>query len=271
MARVVLVSGASSGLGQACARELAARGDTVFGTSRSPRDDDGGVAMLAMDVDDDDSVARAVATVVERGGRIDAVVNNAGFGFAGALEDTSSAEARAQLETNVIGVLRVCRAVLPHMRRAGRGHIVNVSSLAGRIALPYQGIYSASKFALAGLTASLRHELAADGIRVAMVEPGDFKTGFTAARRLTAASGAASVHHDALRRTLAIVERDEAHGADPTAFARAVARLLDDPSPPLRTSCGHASQRFAAWLHDRVPDPIAERVVRRLYAVPRRR
>jgi D-serine deaminase-like pyridoxal phosphate-dependent protein len=78
-------------------------------------------------------------------------------------------------------------------------------------------------------------------------------------------------NHDALRRTLAIVERDEAHGADPTAFARAVARLLDDPSPPLRTSCGHASQRFAAWLHDRVPDPIAERVVRRLYAVPRRR
>jgi NAD(P)-dependent dehydrogenase (short-subunit alcohol dehydrogenase family) len=271
VARVVVVSGASSGLGQACARFLAARGDDVFGTSRSARDDDAGVAMLAMDVDDDASVERAVAMVVERSGRIDAVVNNAGFGLAGALEDTSSDEARAQLDTNVIGVLRVCRAVIPYMRRAGGGHIVNVSSLAGRVAMPYQGMYTASKFALAGLTTSLRHELAADGIRVALVEPGDFKTGFTAARRMSAASGTNSVHRDALARTLAIVEHDEANGADPTRFAQTIARLLDDPSPPLRTSCGHAGQRFGAWLHDRVPDPIAERVVRRLYAVTRRR
>lgn len=268
MPQVVLVSGASSGLGQACARGLAARGDTVFGTSRSVREDDGEVKMLAMDVDDDASVERAVATLLERTGRIDAVVNNAGFGFAGALEDTSSDDARAQLETNVIGVLRVCRAVIPHMRRAGGGHIVNVSSLAGRIAMPYQGMYTASKFALAGLTASLRHELAADGIRVALVEPGDFRTGFTAARRTSVAS---SVHRDALARTLAIVERDEAGGADPVEFARTIARLLDDPSPPLRTSCGHAGQRFGAWLHDRVPDALAELVVRRLYAVARRR
>ncbi|HWB80527.1 MAG TPA: SDR family oxidoreductase [Nannocystaceae bacterium] len=271
MARVVLVTGASSGLGQACARFLALRGDTVFGTSRSAREDDGGVAMLAMDVDDDASVERAIATIVARAGRIDAVVNNAGFGLAGALEDTTSDEARAQLETNVIGVLRVCRAVIPHMRHAGVGHIVNVSSLAGRVAMPYQGMYTASKFALTGLTTSLRHELAADGIRVALVEPGDFKTGFTAARRMSAGSKRSAVHHDALARTLAIVERDEASGADPTRFAQTIARLLDDPAPPLRTSCGHAGQRFGAWLHDRVPDPIAERVVRRLYAVARRR
>jgi NAD(P)-dependent dehydrogenase (short-subunit alcohol dehydrogenase family) len=231
----------------------------------------GGVAMLAMDVDDDASVEAAIAELVERAGRIDAVVNNAGFGLAGALEDTSSAEARAQLETNVIGVLRVCRAVVPHMRRAGGGHIVNVSSLAGRVAMPYQGMYSASKFALAGLTASLRHELAADRIRVALVEPGDFKTGFTAARRLTAASGPSSLHHESLARTLAVVERDEAGGADPEIFARTVARLLDHPAPPLHTSCGHAGQRFGAWLHDRVPDAIAERVVRRLYRVRARR
>jgi NAD(P)-dependent dehydrogenase (short-subunit alcohol dehydrogenase family) len=157
------------------------------------------------------------------------------------------------------------------MRRAGRGHIVNVSSLAGRVAMPYQGMYTASKFALTGLTASLRHELAADGIRVALVEPGDFKTGFTAARRTSVASGAGSVHRDALASTLAIVERDEAGGADPIHFARTIARLLDDPSPPLRTSCGHAGQRFGAWLHDRVPDALAERVIRRLYAVARRR
>jgi NAD(P)-dependent dehydrogenase (short-subunit alcohol dehydrogenase family) len=266
--RVVLVTGASSGLGLACARALAARGDRVFGTSRSAKPDEDGVEMIAMDVDDDDSVAHGVATIIERAGRIDAVVNNAGFGYAGALEDTSSAEARRQLETNVLGVLRVCRAVVGPMRRAGGGHVVNVSSLAGRIGLPYQGMYCASKFALEGLTESLRHELAADRIRVAIVEPGDFATGFTAARRPTAASGPGSRHHEAFVRTLAVFERDERGGADPRRFADAVVRILDDPAPPLRTTTGLASQRLGAWAFRVVPDAIGEWVLRRLYRVP---
>lgn len=265
--RVVLVTGASSGLGLACARALAARGDRVFGTSRTARSDADGIEMLAMDVDDDASVDRGVQSIVERAGRIDAVVNNAGFGYAGALEDTSTEEARQQLETNVIGVLRVCRAVVPTMRRTGGGHLVNVSSLAGRIGLPYQGMYSASKFALEGLTESLRHELAADRIRVALVEPGDFATGFTAARRPTAASGPGSHHEGALARTLAIVERDERGGADPRRFADAVLGILDDPAPPLRTTTGLVGQRLGAWAFRVVPDAIGEWALRRLYRV----
>jgi NAD(P)-dependent dehydrogenase (short-subunit alcohol dehydrogenase family) len=151
------------------------------------------------------------------------------------------------------------------MRRRGGGHIVNVSSLGGRIGLPYQGMYSASKFALEGLSESLRHELAADRIRVAIVEPGDFRTGFTSARRITAQNSEA--HRAAFAAALEVIARDEANGAEPRRFADVVARLLDSPSPPLRTTIGHAGQRFGAWLYAILPATIGERAIRSLYAL----
>lgn len=145
--RAVLVTGASSGIGQAIARHLAARGWRVFGTSRREAASFDGVNMAVIDADDDQSASRAVAFVVEKTGRLDAVVNNAGWALMGPIEDTSIAAARAQLETNFFGVLRVCRAALPIMRAQRAGHVVNVSSLAGVFGMPFSGIYSASKFA----------------------------------------------------------------------------------------------------------------------------
>ena len=171
---MVLVTGASSGIGLACADLLARRGFRVYGASRTATEPERAFPSLRMDVDDDVSVAEGVARVLEREGRIDAAVNCAGFGIAGA---------KRQFETNFFGVLRVCRAVLPAMRERRAGTIVNVSSIAGLVPLPFQGFYSASKFALEGMSEALRMEVRPFGIRVVLVEPGDCRTHFTANRR----------------------------------------------------------------------------------------
>jgi NAD(P)-dependent dehydrogenase (short-subunit alcohol dehydrogenase family) len=207
----VLITGASSGIGKACAEYLFMRRCRVYGTSRrtphvEPRSTPPEAVPLfqtiPLDITSDESVEKAVSLVLESEGRIDAVVNNAGFGLAGAVESTSIAEAREQFETNFFGTMRVCRAVLPAMRRQGHGHILNVSSVAGQIGIPFQGIYSATKFAVEGLTEALRLEVAPFGIRVVLIEPGDFHTGFTANRRRTVGGDAAVYaqrrHHDAV-------------------------------------------------------------------------
>src|SRR5262249_23512447 len=146
----VLITGASSGIGKCCAEHLVNHGYRVFGTRRrgpgAPATP-AAAEMIEMDVDDDRSVHLGVDTVLQRAGRLDCVVNNAGWGLMGAIEDTSVEEAKAQLETNFFGVLRVCRTVLPIMRRQGGGYIINMSSLAAIVGLPFSGLYSASKFA----------------------------------------------------------------------------------------------------------------------------
>jgi NAD(P)-dependent dehydrogenase (short-subunit alcohol dehydrogenase family) len=168
---VVLVTGTSSGIGRATAEELARRGHTVFAGGRRlagvPATPDGaaGIEPVELDVRSDEDAERVVGEVVERAGRLDVVVNNAGIGIAGAVEETSADEVREQLETNVLGVWRLCRAVLPVMRAAGGGLIVNLSSLSGVVATPYQGAYSASKFAVEGLSESLRLEVAPSASR----------------------------------------------------------------------------------------------------------
>ena len=178
--RVVLVTGASSGIGLACATHLAGRGYRVYGTSRRPgAGQAGSLAMLAADVTDDGSVEQAVATVLDREGRLDIVVNNAGMGIAGPVENTSIEQAKWQLEVNFFGAFRVCRAALPAMRKQGSGYIVNIGSIGGLIAIPYQAMYSASKFALEGMSEALRMEVRPFGVRVVIIEPGDHKTGIT--------------------------------------------------------------------------------------------
>jgi len=274
--RTVLVTGASSGFGRAIAAHLARTGHRVYGTSRrAPPPGEAGTvpgnalepALIQMDVCADDSVARAVEHVLRHDQRLDALVNNAGFGIAGALEDTSAGELQRQLDTNVVGVLRVCRAVLPHMRRRGEGCVVNVGSLAGVIALPFQGAYSASKFALEGLTEALRMEVSPFGIRVVLVEPGDFRTGFTASRIRTAASLANPVYAERFARALGIVERDEEHGAEPEGVAVLVGAILDSRSPRLRYTAGPWLQRAAPVLKRLLPASLLERAVMRTYGL----
>lgn len=270
--RVVLITGASSGIGRACAQHLQARGYRVYGTSRrvSASDGvarDGDVRMIAMDVTCEDSVAAAVALVMAREGRIDVVVNNAGYGIAGAVEDTSLAEARAQLDTNFFGVLRVCRAVLPILRGQGGGYLVNISSIGGLIAIPFQGLYSASKFAVEGMTESLRAELRPYGVKVVMIEPGDFHTGFTGQRQRVAAA-AASVHDARYRAALGVMEADETAGATPDAIARLLERIINRRSPALRYLAGPFMQKLSVLVFKRLlPQRWFERLIAGYYRI----
>ena len=266
--KVVLITGASSGIGQACARHLARRGYQVFGTSRRPQPGaEEPFEMIPMDVTDENSVRQGVATVLARADRLDAVVNNAGFGFGGAVEDTSIDEAREMFETNFFGMLRVCRAVLPHLRERRAGTIVNVSSLAGLVSQPFVGLYCATKFAVEGMTEALRMEVRPFGIHVVMIEPGDTRTGFTANRRPTQASQAASPYADNMQRTLAVIEHDENTGASSEAVARLLERILRSRSPRLRYPVGSAFQRFATAARKIMPAGLFERLLTQYYKV----
>lgn len=181
--QVILITGSSSGIGRATAIEAVARGHRVFASARRPEDmadlaRPGAIDPLSLDVTDVASVERAVAEVLRCAGRLDALVNNAGYGQYGAAEDVSLSDWRRQFEVNVFGAVAVIQAVLPAMRNAGRGTIVNVSSVAGKIAIPFAGPYCASKHALEAISDALRVEVAPFGVRVVLVEPGPIATKF---------------------------------------------------------------------------------------------
>ncbi|MEA3239233.1 MAG: SDR family oxidoreductase [Candidatus Bipolaricaulota bacterium] len=266
---MVLITGASSGIGKACAERLASEGDRVYGTSRHPKEEASvpGLQMIAMDVNDDESVAATIERIVQAEGRIDVLVNNAGFGIGGAVEDTSIEEAKALFETNFFGMLRVCRRALPVMRKVRHGTIVNVSSLGGRIGLPYQGLYSATKFAVEGMSEALRMEVRQFGIRVIMIEPGDFRTGFTKNRRYVAAAQQDSVYSGSFGRTIKVAEKDEQTGSSPEQISRLLVRILHNSSPRVRYSVGGISQRGAAVLKGLLPSRTFEWALMKYYRV----
>jgi NAD(P)-dependent dehydrogenase (short-subunit alcohol dehydrogenase family) len=262
--RTVLITGASSGFGRAIGEALAARGDLVYGTTRRgvlPPTASDRVRMLTMDVGDPASVEAAVTRMITETGRIDVLVNNAGFGIAGAIEDTSDAEARAQLETNFFGLHRVCRAVLPQMRKQGRGRVVNVSSLAGLVAIPYQAFYCASKHAIEAYTEALRMEMKPFGIHVSMIEPGDFATSFTDNRRMVEGCVESSAHHRRCRTAVARMQEDERKFTDLTPVVRTVVKALDDPKPALRYPVAVPLQRFLVALKPFVPQALFEYLI----------
>jgi NAD(P)-dependent dehydrogenase (short-subunit alcohol dehydrogenase family) len=267
-APVVLVTGASSGFGKAIATSLAAAGWQVYGTTRAATDGgSGALRMLTMDVTSDEAVARGVATVLGERGRIDALVNNAGMGYAGALEDTSLEEARAQFETNFFGMHRVCRAVLPVMRARRSGRIVNMSSLGGLVSVPFQGFYCASKFAVEAYTEALRMEVRPFGIHVSMIEPGDYATGFTAGRRMVAAANADSAYAERCRKAVAQMVRDESANADLGPVVRRVTTLLEAKQPGLRNPVANALQRVLVALRPAMPQALFEHLMMSTYGI----
>jgi NAD(P)-dependent dehydrogenase (short-subunit alcohol dehydrogenase family) len=232
---------------------------TVYGASRTLSPDAKlSFNGLRMDVTDDSSVHAAVRQVHEKHGRIDVVINNAGNGIAGAVEETSPQEAMAQLDTNFFGVHRVCRAVLPMMRQQRAGVIINVSSLAGLLAVPYQAFYSASKFAVEGLTEALRMEVKPFGIRVALIEPGDFKTEFPANRRNTVEAEKSGVYREMVNRCVGVMQEEEKNGMDPLIVARLAERIIHDPSPRLRYTTGPMGERIGPKLKSILPYRIYE-------------
>src|SRR5947199_2778350 len=236
--KITLVTGVSSGIGREIAQLLADRGARVFGTVRNVRSASSihGVELVSMDVTEDASVNAAVQSIVQKAGPIQFLVNNAGYSFMGALEETSVAEARQQFETNLFGVLRVTNAILPGMRQAGHGRIVNISSVVGFLPAPYMGMYAASKHAVEGYTETLDHEVRRFGVRAILVQPAYTKSKINGNSR--SAKVALEVYAAERKRFNTLVEEGVEHGDDPRIVAEAVWKALTAKSPLLRYPVG---------------------------------
>lgn len=265
--QVALVTGASSGIGRAAARELAAAGFTVIGTSRKAGSADplAGVTFLDLDVTRDDSVSALVDEVVDRFGRIDVLVNNAGAGMAGAAEESSISQTKASFETNVFGTIRMTNAVLPHMRSQGSGRIVNVSSVLGLIPAPYMAVYSATKHAVEGFSESVDHEVREHGVRVVLVEPGYTSTGFEASFTSPDSPIAAYDRQRDIARKVVAAAMQKAD--DPTAVAKVIVSAATDVRPRLRYPAGSVAGRVST-LRRLVPWRAFDKQIRKLNQLP---
>jgi NAD(P)-dependent dehydrogenase (short-subunit alcohol dehydrogenase family) len=267
--KVVLITGASSGVGQSTARLLSQRGFRVFGTSRRPvGDDDTGVEMLPLDVRSDESVRTCVETVCSRSGRLDVLINNAAYELAGALEEHSLDEARAQFETNLFGAIRMVDGVLPIMRRQGCGQIINISSLTGLTAAPFLGMYSASKFALEGYSEALRHELKPFNVHVSLTEAGFLKTPMMHHRQ--AGSRRIAEYDPWRQRALEAIQAAEWDAPGPDFVADTLLEIISSPRPRLRYLIGRQAKTVAR-LRRFLPAGMFEQGVRRTFALDRTR
>jgi NAD(P)-dependent dehydrogenase (short-subunit alcohol dehydrogenase family) len=249
--RVWFVTGASSGFGRVLTEAVLARGERVAATARTTstlddlaaRYDEGQLLRVPLDVTDAGQVRSAVDAAVGWGGRIDVLVNNAGHGAVGALEELSEETVRGVLEVNLFGVIAVTRAVLPHMRAVRSGHIVQLSSVGGVVANPGHAIYGTSKFALEGLSEALAGEVGALGIRVTLVEPGPFRTDF-AGRSMSFAEPIEDYRDTPAGQLRArFSDQDGAQPNDPRKAVEAIIRVVDDPSAPLRLPLGPEAVR----------------------------
>jgi NAD(P)-dependent dehydrogenase (short-subunit alcohol dehydrogenase family) len=259
--RVVLVTGASSGVGQSTARLLSEQGYRVFGTSRNAAGggDTPGLTLLPLDVRSDDSVATCLSTVSGLAGRLDVLVNNAGYELAGALEELSIDEAKAQFETNFFGVFRMVKAVLPLMRRQNQGQIINVTSLAGLSSIPFMGIYSASKFALDGYTEALRLEVKPFNIRVSQIEVGFLRTPMMNHRQV--AAGRIAEYDPWRQRAYDAIRASEEKGPGPELVANTVLKIAGSKKPRLRYVVGQQA-KLVTGLRRFLPEAAFEQGVR---------
>lgn len=266
---VVMVTGASSGIGKAVAEKLVSEGHQVFGTSRNILTGERikGIEFIRMDVTIESDVIAAIKHVETIAGRIDAVVNSAGLGMIGPVESTSDAEVRRIYDTNVFGVLHVCRHVIPVMRKQQFGYIINITSLAGQMGLPFRGIYSSSKFAVEGFTETLSQEVMQFGIRVLMIEPGDFRTGINENRHVAVHIHEAygTQNEEILRQVCEEVDK----APTPEAIGKKIASILRDERPFLRYRVANLMQRFSLTLMRTLPGRWFEYLVMKHYKMKR--
>lgn len=224
MSEIAVITGGTSGIGRATALYLRDAGYTVYELSRREQGVEG-LHHIRCDITNEDQVRSAVAEIMDRAGRIDVLVNNAGFGISGAVEFTDTAEAQRLLDVNFFGMVRMNKAVIPHMRQAGRGRIVNLSSVAAPCPIPFQAYYSAGKAAVNAYTMALANELRPFGITVCAVQPGDIHTGFTAARVKTMEGD--DVYGGRIGRSVQRMEHDEQNGMDPAKAGAFIARVAN--------------------------------------------
>jgi short-subunit dehydrogenase len=263
---VALVTGASTGIGHATAKILQNAGFRVFGTSRraaAERSD--GMTMLSCDVTDDASVAKLVGEVLAKAGRIDLLVNNAGIGLLGGAEESSVAQAQALFDVNVFGVLRLTNAVLPTMRRQGRGRIVNLSSVLGLIPAPFSAIYASTKHAIEGYSESLDHELRPFGIRVVLVEPAYTRTSFE--ENLAKPDQLLEIYDSARAGMNAVLKKAIETGDAPEVVARTVLKAATEFIPRRRYAAGKLARQVSI-LRRFVPEFAFDKSLRKQNGLP---
>jgi NAD(P)-dependent dehydrogenase (short-subunit alcohol dehydrogenase family) len=260
--KVALVTGASSGIGQATAELLAKAGYTVYGTSRRGGDANGRLfEMLPLDVTNDESVDAAVQQLMQREGRVDLLVNNAGFGVAPAgAEESSIEQAQSIFDTNFFGIVRMTRAVLPHMRKQGAGRIINIGSVLGLLPMPYGALYAATKHAIEGYSESLDHELRTRGIRVSVIEPAYTNTPFDA--NFLQADAKLDAYREARAAVSQRVKEVMATADQPGVVAEIVLKAAGAARPRLRYTAGGLAGRLT-WLRRFAPAGLMDAGIRR--------
>jgi NAD(P)-dependent dehydrogenase (short-subunit alcohol dehydrogenase family) len=262
--KVILVTGACSGLGHAFCEQLHREGHRVTGTCRDPWNQPEGWRLIRLDVTDDATVQDAVAEVIGLYGRIDVLVNNAGVGIEGALEDTGTELAQKAVDTNLIGLHRMCRAVLPHMRAQGGGLIINISSMLAGFGMPYRALYSATKAAVDRYSEGLRGEVRPFGIKVVVVEPGGYLTNIRHARLRPKRTSPA--YRSRYHKAMAVLAQDEERVLHPDGCARLVSRIIAMKDPAELYRSGQWSARLGLLLHTLLPARLFERLLRSRYA-----
>jgi NAD(P)-dependent dehydrogenase (short-subunit alcohol dehydrogenase family) len=273
-AKVALVTGASSGIGEATARQLAAAGFTVYAAARRiermHKLTEAGINAIAMDVTEDASTQAGVETILTQQSRIDVLVNNAGYGSYGALEDVPMEEARAQMEVNVFGAARLTQLVLPHLRAQRSGTIVNVTSMGGKITTPLGGWYHATKFALEALSDCLRMEVAPFGINVVVIEPGGIRTEWSgiAADKLRAvsSSGPYAPQANAVADSLTS-QSTHRRSSPPELIGKTITSAVTARRPKTRYAVGYGAKPMIL-MHNLLPDRTFDAFIRRATGVP---
>ena len=265
MSKVVLITGGSSGIGKSIGEYLVDNGFSVYGTSRSPEKyRDSKFPIVGLDVKKLETINTAVNYVIEKAGRIDVLINNAGVGITGPIEEIPEAEIKNNFETNFFGPINVIKAVLPHMRNEQSGLIINITSIAGYMGLPYRGIYSASKGALELLTEAFRMELKPFNIKMTNVAPGDFATNI-AAGRYHAPVLDNSPYKETYGKSLELMNHHVDAGKDPLDMAKAILAIINTTKPKVHYKVGEFMQKFSIVLKRLLPDTVYEKMLMNHY------
>lgn len=265
MSKVVLITGGSSGIGKSIGEFLHQKGFVVYGTSRNPEKVLNSVfPLVALDVRNSDSIETAVSKIIETSGRLDIVINNAGVGITGPLEEIPTEEIRNNFETNFFGPIEVMKAALPQMRKQNSGLIINITSIAGYMGLPYRSVYSASKGALELITEALRMEVKAFGVEITNVAPGDFATNI-AAGRYHAPVIKDSAYEKVYGDVLATMNDHVDAGSNPNEMAEAVYKIIQTKKPNVHYKVGAFMQKFSIVLKRALPDKMYEKMLMNHY------
>lgn len=265
MSKVVLITGGSSGIGKSIGEFLHQKGFVVYGTSRNPEKVLNSIfPLVALDVRNSDSIKNAVNRIIETSGRLDIIINNAGVGITGPLEEIPTEEIRNNFETNFFGPIEVMKAALPQMRKQNSGLIINITSIAGYMGLPYRSVYSASKGALELITEALRMEVKSFGIEITNVAPGDFATNI-AAGRYHAPVIKDSAYEKVYGEVLATMNDHVDAGSNPNEMAEAVYKIIQTKKPNVHYKVGAFMQKFSIVLKRALPDKVYEKMLMNHY------